>query len=206
MDTLSKLLGGNARVKMMRLFLFHPEETYEPKDIARLTRLKTETVRRELSQLAKMGLVKQATIHKESKSKTTKKGSPAKRRVNGWVLDDTFPYLRPLKNMLINVKPLRNDEIQRRFEKAGRIKLIIIAGTFLQNPESRLDLLVVGDKLSEAKARNIVKDIEAEVGKELVFAAFKTDEFNYRSSVYDKLIRDVLDYEHERVLDKIGVE
>lgn len=206
MDTLSRLLGGAARVKLMRLFMFHPDEAYEPKEAAHMTRLKTETVRRELQHLAKLGLIKQTSISRESKSKTTKQGKPAKRRSNGWVLDETFPYLRSLKNMLINTKPLRNDELMRRFQKAGKVKLIVVAGVFLQDEDSRLDLLVVGDKISEAKVRNVMKEIEAEVGKELVFAAFKTDEFNYRLSIYDKLIRDVLDYDHERVLDKIGVE
>ena len=38
------------------------------------------------------------------------------------------------------------------------------------------------------------------------FATFDTDEFTYRINVYDRLVRDVLDYPHKKVLDKIGVE
>jgi len=205
MDILSRLLGGSARVKLMRLFLFHPEDAYEPKDAAHMARLKPETARRELQHLYKLGLIKQKQVTRESKSKTTKQGKPAKRRTNAWVLDDTFPYLRSLKNMLINTKPLRNDELLRRFQKAGKITFIAVSGVFLQDEDSRLDLLVVGDKLSEAKVRNLMKEIEAEVGKEMVYAAFKTEEFTYRMSIYDKLIRDVLDYDHEVVMDRIGV-
>jgi hypothetical protein len=50
-----------------------------------------------------------------------------------------------------------------------------------------------------------IRDIESEVGKELTYAAFKTDDFIYRLGMYDKFIRDILDYPHEKILDKIGI-
>jgi len=206
MDALAKLFGSQAQVKIMRLFLFHPEIIYETNEVSKLSRVKSDVTRRELEQLAKAGLLKKTTINRESKSKKTKSGKPAKKKVTAWRLDEHFPYLRPLKNMLVNIKPLRNDDLTKRFQKAGVIKVIILAGIFIQDDDSRIDLLVVGDKLKENKAREVIKDIEAEIGKELVFAVFSTDDFNYRISVYDKLIRDVLDYPHELVVDKIGLE
>ena len=45
-----------------------------------------------------------------------------------------------------------------------------------------------------------IKKIEAELGIELVYAMFETKEFIYRLNMYDKLIRDILDYPHEVVL------
>jgi hypothetical protein len=47
--------------------------------------------------------------------------------------------------------------------------------------------------------------MEAEIGKELRYAYFSTDEFRYRLSMYDKLIRDILDYPHRVLLDKLGI-
>lgn len=206
MDALAKLFGSSAKVKLMRLFLFHPEEAYEPKEVATYTRIRPETAKQELERLAKAGMLKKVTSYRESKSKTTKDGKPAKKKVTGWQLDERFPHLRALQTMLINTKPLHNDELVKRFQRAGKIKLIIVAGIFLQDEDSRLDLLVVGDKLQESRVREVVRDLESEIGCELVYAAFKTEDFDYRMSVYDKLVRDVLDYNHERVLDKIGVE
>jgi hypothetical protein len=43
------------------------------------------------------------------------------------------------------------------------------------------------------------------VGKELRYAFFSTDEFKYRMSMYDKLVRDILDYPHKVLLDKLGI-
>ena len=45
-----------------------------------------------------------------------------------------------------------------------------------------------------------VKKIEAEIGTELSYAVFDTKEFIYRINMYDKLVRDILDYPHEIVL------
>ena len=39
--------------------------------------------------------------------------------------------------------------------------------------------------------------MEAEIGSELVYAIFDTKEFTYRLNMYDKLVRDILDFPHE---------
>jgi len=87
-------------------------------------------------------------------------------------------------------------------KNAGQIKLIAIAGLFIQDPDSRLDLLVVGDKINSRSLENTLRNMEAEIGRELNYAFFETDDFEYRLSMYDKLIRDVLDYPHEMVVNK----
>ena len=51
---------------------------------------------------------------------------------------------------------------------------------------------------------SVIKSIEAELGKELTYAYFETQDYQYRLSMYDKLIRDVLDYPHQVLLDKIS--
>src|SRR3989338_2689319 len=83
---------------------------------------------------------------------------------------------------------------------AGRVKLIILSGIFIKNKDSRVDFLVVGDKLKRGKIEEGIRKLEAEIGSELVYAIFDTKEFIYRLNMYDKLIRDILDYPHEIVL------
>ena len=38
------------------------------------------------------------------------------------------------------------------------------------------------------------------------YAAFGTEDFAYRFGMYDKFIRDIVDYPHERLIDKIGIQ
>ena len=51
----------------------------------------------------------------------------------------------------------------------------------------------------------MIKNIESEIGREIRYAVFDTPDFQYRYNMCDKLIRDVLDYPHEKVIDKLGI-
>ena len=83
-----------------------------------------------------------------------------------------------------------------------------LAGGYF-GPELRkagVDMLIVGDGLKKGAISRIVKTMEAEIGKELVFASFETADFHYRLGMYDKLIRDILDYPHQKLLDKLNIK
>jgi hypothetical protein len=123
----------------------------------------------------------------------------------GFMLQETFPYLSGLRTFLLTIDPLTPKEITRKLTRLGSIKLILIAGLFIQEfEESRVDLLVVGDNVKKSSLENTIKTIEADIGKEVRYAYFTTDDFRYRLSMCDKLTRDILDYPHKMVLNKLG--
>jgi predicted nucleotidyltransferase len=86
------------------------------------------------------------------------------------------------------------------FKNVGQVKLLVASGVFIKNDDSRVDLLIVGDKMKRGKIEEVVRRLEAEIGTELVYAIFDTKEFIYRLNMYDKLVRDILDYPHEVLL------
>ncbi len=190
METLSKLFGSEAKVKMMRLFLFNPETVFDVADIARRSDENTAKVRKEINLLQKTGLVKHHM---------TRAGK------NGFILNSQFTYLLPLQNFLINIEPLHPKEIVKRIGKLGTIKLLLVAGVFIQNPESRVDILIVGDHIKKAGLEHTIKTLESEIGKELRYAYFTTEDFNYRNGMCDKLTRDILDYPHKTLVNKLGI-
>ena len=77
---------------------------------------------------------------------------------------------------------------------------MIVSGVFIKNEDSRVDLLIVGDKMKRGKIEEGIRKLEAEIGAELVYAIFETKEFLYRLNMYDKLVRDIIDYPHEVLL------
>jgi hypothetical protein len=99
---------------------------------------------------------------------------------------------------------MQQNSISKRLQSVGKCKLIVIAGSFIQDWNSRLDLLLVADAVNTVRLERVVKDIEAELGKELRYAVFSTTDFTYRMNIYDRLIRDVLDYPHQTVMNKLG--
>ncbi len=203
-DILEKLFGSAAKVKIMRLFLFNPEGSFDIDQIIERSKVTPTAARQEITLLEKMGMLKDRSFFKDVI--VGRKKIVEKRRVNGWTLDQNFEYLKPLQSLLTHVSPKRNKYILRKLSRVGKLKLVIISGFFIQNWDSRVDLLVVGDNLKKGTLDNIVKTIESEMGKEIRYASFETPDFQYRLGVYDKLVRDILDYSHEAILDKINIE
>ena len=74
-----------------------------------------------------------------------------------------------------------------------------------EDNESRTDLVIVGSHLKRTSIARVVKDLEAEIGKELNYAVLETPDFQYRLNACDKFVRDIFDYPHHIILDKIGV-
>ena len=188
----------------MRLFLFNPKAYMSTSEAARKSKVSVTSARKTVLDMERAGMIKRRTVTKVVRTKVGRKIKKEKRKyVTGWRLNDRFAYLPQLSNLLINTEPLTNNELIRRLSNIGRIKLIIVSGVFTQTEDSRVDILVVGDKLKKGQMDGAIKNIEAEVGKELRYAVFDTNEFLYRMSVYDKLVRDILDYPHKKVLSKL---
>lgn len=185
MRSVSHIFGGEAKVKIMRLFVFNPGIVFTSVEVAGRTKERSNSARKELRILVKAGLIKQ--------------------RAGGSMLDHSYPYLDAIENFLIDASPITPKEIIKKISRAGNIKLVLISGIFLHDHDSRVDILVVGDRIRSAKLLSAVSSIEAELGKELRYAAFETADFKYRLSIYDKLIRDILDSRHEKILNKLGV-
>jgi len=196
MDPLAGIFGSAARVKLLRLFLFNDDYCAPAADIAKRIAVSTSTLQKELGRLERTGFLKR-------KQCTIEGASGRKKKVSGWALDGRFRYTAPLKAFLLSANPMHSKEIVSTIGKAGSIKLILISGVFLQNWESRLDILIVGDNIQEKRLESAIKALEALLGKELRFAAFPTKEFEYRLNIYDRLLRDVLDFEHQVILNKI---
>lgn len=204
MEIMEKLFGSAAKVKIMRMFLFNPVTSYDIAEVAKKVKLGPTAARKEVHLLERIGFLKHRIYTKETARKRGKRTVVSKRRTQGWTLNPRFPYITLLQNFLINTNLVRHRDILRKLQGSGKIKLVVIAGVFIHDPESRVDLLVVGDSLKRKQIENVVGAIESEIGKEIRYAAFDTPDFHYRVSMCDKLIRDILDYPHETIIDKIG--
>jgi len=194
METLAKLFGSGDKVKVMKLFLLNPELVVEGKEVIRRCKINPNSARHELLGLKTIGFIKP--------QKMVEKG---KKTINGWQLNPTFPYLNHLAGLLKTELVTRKLELTDRFSAAGKVKLLLIAGIFIQDNDSRADLVLVGDRLKRGAIDRAVKSMEAEIGRELNYAVFETSDFLYRLEAYDKFIRDLLDYPHEKIINKLGI-
>ncbi len=199
MDILSKIFGSEERVRIFRLFLFNPDSIFDVEIISSRTGASRRRVDAELSLMTKIGMARRKPYPKSMKDENGRR-----RRGNGWTLNKNFHYLKPLEVLLIQQILLDDSEMVRRLERVvSKLKMVIISGIFIQSEESRADLLVVGDNLRKSALSKVIKEWEAEIGKEIRYVAFETSEFQYRIGMYDKLLRDIADYPHRTIFDKI---
>lgn len=206
MEILDTLFGGAARVKVLRLFVFNEGDNFELRDIARRTRIPVSSVRKETVVMERAGLIKHRTFFAETTKRGGKSKKTAKKRARGFTLNPKFKYLAALRTFLLTATPIQHNEIVKKLNTAGRCKLIIIAGTFIQDVNGDVDLLVVGDGINESRLERAVRDIETKLGRELRYASFSARDFMYRMNIYDKLLRDIFDYPHQTLLNRLGKE
>lgn len=206
MDILEKLFGSSAKVKIIKLYLLNPEMVFDIPTASERAKVSISGARTEINNLEKIGFLKQKSYFKDVKIQRNRTVENFKKRVNGWTLDQKFPHIKSLESFLSNINPFEHKEIINKISKSGKIQLLVISGIFIKNEDSRADLLVVGDNIKLNHLDNTVKIIESEIGKEIRYVVFETNEFRYRLSVFDKLVRDILDYSHEKIINKLNIE
>lgn len=205
MDILEKLFGSAGKVKIIKLFLLNPEMAFDASQTAERSKVSKMVARKEIDNLEKIGFLKPKFYVKEVKRQKNRRVQIFRKRTNGWILDQKFPYIEAIQSFLSNINPFKNKDIVEKISRAGKIQLLIISGIFIKDPDSRVDLLVAGDNLKQNQLDNIVKTIESEIGKEIRYCVFETSEFKYRHSMFDRLIRDILDYPHEKIINKLNL-
>jgi hypothetical protein len=206
MDILEKIFGSDAKVRLMRLFMFNPLSLFDLQDITAKTAVNIRVARKEVVNLQKIGLVKGRSFVREEKIKRGKKTVTRRKKSYGWSLDQKFEYLKPLQDFLVYMNPFRHQELVDKLKKVGNIKLLTISGVFIQEWDSRVDLFIVANNIKKNALESVIRSLETELGKELKYAALETDDFHYRLNMCDKLISDVLDFPHEKVINKLGVQ
>lgn len=189
MEPLAKLFGSPARLKTLRLFMFNQDSFFTLAHVAERTKLSKEVVRRDVAELLSAGLLR-------------KKGTatPVHFQVN-----KNFEHLAALDTFIRETTSVRPQSILQSLRRAGTLRLVALSGLFSGVLEPQIDLLVVGDHLEERALAHAVRSLEAELGREIRYASFATADFRYRRGVYDRLLRDVFDYPHRILIDKIGL-
>ncbi len=186
-DILTKLFGTQARVKLLRLFLFNPHQAFTAQEAAARARVPLHDAQAELTLFTKIDLVNRG-----------------RGRLARYTLNDDFTYLLPLQNLLLNA-PARTGELYERVRGTGILKLIVVGGVFVGEWDGGVDLLIVGDRIHDEKLRKNIRLLESEIGKEIRYTLLSSNEFFYRLNMSDHLVRDVLDYPHRIIFDKLDI-
>ena len=223
---LSKLFGSKARVKLLKLFLSQPEKRFYIRQLARDLKLQVNSVRRELDNLEKFGLVtskdlSDADMKKLDKNEeylvqtvedikrinakeSVKKKAPLQKSDKKYYkASEHFVLFEEIKALIIKAQILYEKDFIEKLHKIGTPKILILSGIFVNSHDSKVDMFVVG-RFHKPKLIRIINDLEKELGREINYAIMGISEYKYRRDMTDVFLYDLLEGEKIVVLDELG--
>lgn len=168
---LKHLFTSKARVKLLSIFLLNPDKEYFVRELTRELDEQINSVRRELDNLKKMGLLR----------------SKMKARRKYYSVNKNFVLFRDLRNIIIKATN-SSENLIKNIAKMGKIDFLLISGTFLQK-DSPVDLLVVGE-VEKEKLEKFLDTLQTE--KAIKFSSLETQDFVYRVKMRDQFILDLI--------------
>jgi len=211
---LSKLFGSTARVKILKLFLLHPNEKYYIRQLARDLSLQLNSVRRELDNLEIFGILTSNLIDVDNKneeltsvekfltySKAESSAVKTKKRKNKNSNDNKNDkkYYQVNTNFVLYEK-----DFVEKLQTAGRPKLLILTGLFVNDSDAQVDLLIVG-RLNKSKLIKQINNLERELGLEVNFTIMDLKEFKYRRDITDVFLYEILEGKKLVVIDELDL-
>lgn len=186
-EILENIFGSKEKTRLLRFFLQNPEIECFLGDIAKRNMIKPKAARRELENLRKIKFI---VTH-------SKKGKKS------YMLNQEFMFYPELKNLIAKDNIYPQSRSLSKIKNVGNIKLAAISGAFINYHKSKADMILVGDGISRARLKNLMGNLEAEIGKEIDFALMSGEEFKYRLNMLDKFILEFLEGPHEEIINKI---
>lgn len=223
MTILEKIIGSPSRLKMVRFFLQNPGCVVTSKELAKILQISSSSASRDLAYAKSIELIKQGFRIDVSDTVgiTTSRSSnrAPRKKVTGFVLSSNFAFFQPLHNLVIGASPVSREKMTQYFKNKKGLQLVALGGVFVQEgsfpknilfnsniaeKDRLLDLLIVANKMKKNIIEPFIKKIELEIGKELTWVLLSQLEFEYRHAMHDKFLRDLFDYPHEVLINKIG--
>ncbi len=194
---IEQLFGSKTRVKLLNLFFSNPNRSFYVREITRRIDEQINSVRRELSNLLSIGIIRSDEegnrLYYEVNQKYEHYGS----------LHAIFTNTDNKKERAANKEG--QDNLSDRFARVGNLRLVLLTGDLLREPAVPVEVLVVGD-VNRKKLEQLMTELEAEEGRELRYAVLGTDEFDYRLDLNDRFLGTILGARSTMIIGELPQE
>ncbi|MBI2463000.1 MAG: hypothetical protein HYV65_02070 [Candidatus Spechtbacteria bacterium] len=213
-EILEKLFDSAVKVRLLKLFMRNENSVFTLNEIKDRIQLEGPGVHHALDNLREIGFLHVvARKKKNAKSvvKTTGKGKKGKKikieitsREKFFSLNPSFVFYNELRNLVLKSSPASKKRIAERIKRLGRVKMAVLSGIFLKPERENLhtDIFIVGDDMSEKKVANFIRALEADVGTELLYSVLSSDEYFYRTKMFDRFLLDIFENPHEKIINR----
>src|SRR3990167_3634726 len=170
---LKRLFTSNTRIKLLTIFLMNPEAEYFIRELTRRLDEQINSVRRELDNLKKIGLLK----------------ARAKNRKKYYYVNQNFVLIEELKSIIIKALS-SNEELVKQIAKMGDVKILALSGQFVNKATTSVDMLIVGDVDKEKFTEYINNELRTK--RPIKFTIMNEEDYKYRLGCNDKFLSDLI--------------
>ncbi len=177
MAELQDFMISRVRVKMIELFYANTEDMFYVREITRQIKEEINAVRRELDRMISNGILK------------------SEQRGNRlyYYLNKRYPYYNEILQMVAKSTGL-GQKIRKLRRKLGKVSFVMFSLKFIKHippKQGEVDLLVIGDVVLP-ELDMLIKKEEKSLGREINYAVFDDEEFEFRKTRRDPFVMDVL--------------
>lgn len=184
-NLLESIFSSKTRTKLLNLFLLNPDQEFYVRELTRKLDERINSVRRELANLEKVGLLK----------------SYERDRKKYYVIDKHCVAFSELKSLISRVNTEPRKKSVKDIEGLGKIKFACYSGFFTQS-SGRVDFLLVGEA-DKIRLDKFIKKLEKEQGREVNYTVMSENEFVYRRELGDRFLKSILDNEYIELVNKL---
>lgn len=189
-----QLFGSKTRVKLLSLFLNNPNRPYYVREITRMVDEQINSVRRELSNLLGIGIIRSESNNNRLYYEVNQK----------------YQFYAPLRSIFTNIsigepeaKDNKDDELIKKLRGTGNVQIAFETGSFVRDPSAGTDFFLMGD-VNRAKVSKLIADLEKELSREINFTVMSPEDFDYRTRLNDRFLAGVMSAKKIMLIDERG--
>ena len=188
---IEQLFGSKTRVKLLKMFLANPNRAFYVREITRKIDEQINSVRRELANLLKTGIISSENSNNRLYYEVNQKSEHyvALRMLFG-VHDGSTASKKGAKKS-VDITRAEDNNIASVLKETGSIELAMLTGVFTREDHLSIDLMVVGD-VNKANLAKAMKQVEEMESRDVRYTSMTVRDFEYRQEVHDRFLADIM--------------
>lgn len=194
---LEHLFGSRTRVKLLTLFLHHPEEKFYVRELTRRVQTQINAVRREIQNLVRIGFLREGG---EADAPGDVKRPGIKRKY--YAINTQFPLFHEIQSLITKAHVFLERKLDSHIERLGEVEYLAFLGAFLGHAHAPVDVFLVGT-VNERELKKLLQELERELGFEINYTCMTPQEFIYRKDIADRFLHSILQAPKNVIIDRL---
>ena len=194
---LEHLFGSRTRVKLLQLFLQHPDDQFFVRELTRRISTQINAVRREIQNLVTLGLVVEG-VSSEADEEAKRPG--LKRKY--YKANKNFPLFSEVRSLMLKAHVFLERRVDQEIAKLGDVWYLAFMGQFVGLQNQPVDVLIVGI-VNQDKLKTLMEETGKELEFEINYTCLTLQEFRYRKEIADRFMTSIITAPKNIVINRL---